>query len=111
MDRISDLFAFGGGRRGSGRESPPPARGRQQGQDDFSYTGGFSLNSGMGGASDRGAPMHTIHWDLPGGTGGGGDEEPGGGDPFTLARGSGAVQLVATACTQQGEAANGTAPP
>jgi hypothetical protein len=33
----------------------------------------------MGGASDRGAPMHTIQWDLPGGTGCSGDEEPGGG--------------------------------
>jgi hypothetical protein len=112
MDRISDMFAFGGGRRGSGCKSPPPpARSRQQGQDDFSYNGGFSFNSGVGRGSDRGVPTRTIQWDLAGGTGGNGDEEPGGGDPFTLCRGSGAGQPVATACTQQGDTAGGNAPP
>jgi hypothetical protein len=111
MDQISDLFAFGGRRRGSGRESPPPVWGCPLGQDNFSYTEDFSLNSGTGGALDRGSSMCTIQWDLPRGTGGGRDEEPGGGDPFTLGRGSGAVQPVATAHTQQGETANGTALP
>ncbi len=77
MDRISDLFAFRGGHQGSGRKSPPPPQGRQQGQEDVSYNGFFSLNLGVGGASDRGVPTCTILWDLYGGTGGNGDEEPG----------------------------------
>ncbi len=111
MDQISDLFAFGGGCRGSGRKSPPPVRGCQQGEDNFSYNGGFSLNSGVGGASDHGMPMCTIQWDLPRGTRGGGDDGLGGGDPFTFGRGSGAGQPFATTRTQQGETANGPAPP
>jgi hypothetical protein len=90
MDWISDLFAFGGRRQGSGHESPPPVRGRQQGQDNILFTGGFSLNLGMGGASDPGAPTRTIQWDLLWVTGGSGDEKTRGGDPFTLGRGSGA---------------------
>jgi hypothetical protein len=111
MDWISDLFAFRGRCQGSGCESPPPARGRQQGQDNFLYTVDFSLNWGTGGASDRGAPTCTIQWDLPRGTSSGGDEEPRGGGLFALGRGSGAGQLVATAHTQQGETADRTTPP
>jgi hypothetical protein len=87
MDQISDSFAFGGRHRGSGQDSLPLVRVRQQGPEDFSYTEGFTFNLGMGGASDRGAPTRTIQWDLPGGTGSSGDEGPGVGGPIHLWQG------------------------
>jgi hypothetical protein len=107
MYRISDMFAFGGGCQGSGCKSPPPARGRQQGQDEFFYNGFFLSTREWEGALTTGRPCAQSNGTSPGEPAAVGMRNRGGGDPFTLGRGSGAGQPVVTACTQQGDKTNG----
>jgi hypothetical protein len=112
MDRISDLFAFGGGCLGVGANPLRPRGVASRGRTTSRIMGVSLSTQEWEGPLTMGLPCAQSNGTSPGEPAAVGMRNPGGGgNPFTLGRESSAGQPVATNCTQQGETAEGTAPP